>query len=67
MLACTACRHLGWRRELLEDWAATAQAQGMRVFANRSMRWLVGPRSLVLVPTTAMPLPSAVADGTMAS
>jgi pimeloyl-ACP methyl ester carboxylesterase len=31
---------------LLEDWAATAQAQGMRVFANRSMRWLVGPRSL---------------------
>lgn len=46
VLACTACRHLGWRRELLEDWAATAQAQGMRVFANRSMRWLVGPRSL---------------------
>src|SRR3954463_7699123 len=41
VLACTACRHLGWRRELLEDWAATAQAQGMRVFANRSMRWLV--------------------------
>ena len=46
VLACTACRHLGWRRELLEDWAAMAQAQGMRVFANRSMRWLVGPRSL---------------------
>jgi 3-oxoadipate enol-lactonase len=45
-LACTACRHLGWRRELLEDWAALAQGQGMRVFANRSMRWLVGPRSL---------------------
>jgi len=46
VLACTACRHLPWRRELLEDWASTAQAQGMRVFANRSMRWLVGPRSL---------------------
>jgi 3-oxoadipate enol-lactonase len=46
VLACTACRHLGWRRELLEEWAETAQAQGMRVFANRSMRWLVGPRSL---------------------
>ena len=46
VLACTACRHLRWRRELLEDWASTAQAQGMRVFANRSMRWLVGPRSL---------------------
>jgi 3-oxoadipate enol-lactonase len=46
VLAGTACRHLGWRRELLEDWASLAQAQGMRVFANRSMRWLVGPRSL---------------------
>jgi 3-oxoadipate enol-lactonase len=46
VLACTACRHLGWRRDLLEDWAETAQAQGMRVFATRSMRWLVGPRSL---------------------
>ena len=46
VLACTGCRHLAWRRELLEDWAALAQAQGMRVFANRSMRWLVGPRSL---------------------
>ena len=46
VLACTACRHLGWRRELLEDWAALAQAQGMRAFANHNMRWLVGPRSL---------------------
>jgi 3-oxoadipate enol-lactonase len=46
VLACTACRHLAWRRELLEDWAALAQAQGMRVFANESMRWLVGPRAL---------------------
>ena len=46
VLACTACRHLAWRRELLEDWASLAQAQGMRVFANRNMRWLVGPRSL---------------------
>jgi 3-oxoadipate enol-lactonase len=46
VLACTACRHLGWRRELLEDWAALAQAQGMRAFASRNMRWLVGPRAL---------------------
>jgi 3-oxoadipate enol-lactonase len=46
VLACTACRHLGWRRELLEDWAALAQAQGMRAFAKESMRWLVGPRAL---------------------
>jgi 3-oxoadipate enol-lactonase len=46
VLACTACRHLGWRRELLEDWAATAQARGMRAFAAENMRWLVGPRAL---------------------
>jgi 3-oxoadipate enol-lactonase len=46
ILACTACRHLPWRRELLEDWAATAQAHGMRAFAARNLRWLVGPRSL---------------------
>ena len=46
VLACTACRHLPWRRELLEDWAAQAQAQGMRAFANTNLRWLVGPRSL---------------------
>jgi len=46
ILACTACRHLPWRRELLEDWAATAQAHGMRAFGSRNLRWLVGPRSL---------------------
>jgi 3-oxoadipate enol-lactonase len=46
ILACTACRHLPWRRELLEDWAAIAQAQGMRAFAARNLRWLVGSRSL---------------------
>jgi 3-oxoadipate enol-lactonase len=46
ILACTACRHLPWRRELLEDWAAIAQAEGMRAFAARNLRWLVGSRSL---------------------
>jgi 3-oxoadipate enol-lactonase len=46
ILACTACRHLPWRRELLEDWASLAQAQGMRAFANANLRWLVGSRSL---------------------
>jgi pimeloyl-ACP methyl ester carboxylesterase len=46
VLACTACRHLPWRRELLEDWATTAQQHGMRAFAARNLRWLVGPRSL---------------------
>lgn len=46
VLACTACRHHQWRRELLEEWAATAQAQGMRAFATQNLRWFVGPRSL---------------------
>jgi 3-oxoadipate enol-lactonase len=46
ILACTACRHLPWRRELLEDWASIAEEQGMRAFAARNLRWLVGSRSL---------------------
>src|SRR5262245_25770336 len=46
VLSCTACHHQPWRRELLEEWAAVAQAQGMRAFASANMRWLVGPRSL---------------------
>src|SRR5207244_12989328 len=45
VLSCTACRHLPWRRELLEDWARTAQERGMRALTNRALRWLVGPRS----------------------
>jgi 3-oxoadipate enol-lactonase len=46
ILACTSCRHLPWRRELLEDWAGTAHEHGMRTFAARNLRWLVGSRSL---------------------
>jgi 3-oxoadipate enol-lactonase len=46
VVACTACRHLQWRRELLEDWAAVAETQGMRSFAAKNLRWLVGSRSL---------------------
>ena len=46
VLACTACRQLPWRRELLEEWAAVAEEQGMRAFAQRNLRWLVGSRSL---------------------
>jgi 3-oxoadipate enol-lactonase len=46
VLACTACRHLPWRRELLEEWAETAETQGMREFTRENLRWLVGPRSL---------------------
>jgi 3-oxoadipate enol-lactonase len=46
MLACTACRHHDWRRELLEEWAAVAMADGMGSFARVAVRWLIGPRSL---------------------
>jgi 3-oxoadipate enol-lactonase len=46
MLACTACRHHDWRRELLEEWAAIAAAEGMASFARSAVRWLIGPRSL---------------------
>lgn len=46
VLACTACRHLPWRRELLAEWAEVAQVQGMRTFAQHNLKWLVGSRSL---------------------
>lgn len=45
-LACTACRHFTWRRELLSEWADQAQAYGMREFVRRNLKWMVGPRSL---------------------
>jgi 3-oxoadipate enol-lactonase len=46
VLACTACRHHEWRRELLAEWAVTARERGMRALAGRNLRWLVGPRSV---------------------
>ena len=46
VLACTACRHTSWRRELLAGWKATALDQGMKSFAQRNAKWLVGPRSV---------------------
>lgn len=46
VLACTACRHQPWRRELLTEWAELARDRGMRDFAAENLRWLVGPRSL---------------------
>lgn len=46
VLACTACRHQPWRRELLTEWAELARDRGMRAFAAENLRWLVGPRSL---------------------
>jgi len=45
VLACTACRHHPWRRELLEDWAHTASTRGMRALVDSAAEWLVGPRS----------------------
>jgi 3-oxoadipate enol-lactonase len=46
VLACTACRHHPWRRELLREWAAIANERGMRALSKEAMPWLVGPRSL---------------------
>jgi 3-oxoadipate enol-lactonase len=46
VLACTACRHHTWRRELLEEWADTAETDGMGSFTREAVRWLIGPRSL---------------------
>ena len=46
VLACTACRHHTWRRELLEEWATTAERDGMGSFTREAVRWLIGPRSL---------------------
>lgn len=55
VLACTACHHFTWRRELLQEWAELAQAQGMREFVRKNLRWLVGPRSLSrLAPALAV-------------
>lgn len=45
-LACTACRHLPWRRELLAEWADIASTQGMGALVPKAIKWLVGPRSL---------------------
>jgi 3-oxoadipate enol-lactonase len=46
ILACTACRHHEWRRELLAEWADVAGREGMGAFAQQAVRWLIGPRSL---------------------
>lgn len=46
ILACTACQHLPWRRELLTEWALMAETQGMKAFVKHNLRWLVGLRSL---------------------
>ena len=43
-LACTACRHHEWRRELLAEWADEVRAHGMTALTDDGMRWLIGSR-----------------------
>jgi 3-oxoadipate enol-lactonase len=45
VLACTACRHHHWRRELLQEWADAVQERGSTAaLGDDGLRWLVGPR-----------------------
>jgi 3-oxoadipate enol-lactonase len=44
VLACTACRHHEWRRELLQEWADAVQERGMSALGEDGLRWLIGPR-----------------------
>jgi pimeloyl-ACP methyl ester carboxylesterase len=44
VLACTACRNPGWRRELLCEWADAVERGGMAALTGEGLRWLVGPR-----------------------
>ncbi len=44
-LACTACRHHPWRRELLAQWADSALEHGMGEMTKEAARWMIGPRS----------------------
>ena len=43
-LACTACQHHEWRRELLAEWADVVSRRGMAGLMDDGMRWLIGPR-----------------------
>jgi 3-oxoadipate enol-lactonase len=44
-LACTACQHHPWRRELLAQWADAALKDGMGAMTKEAARWMIGPRS----------------------
>ena len=44
VLACTACSHQQWRRDLLAGWATLATERGMGALSGKALRWLVGPR-----------------------
>jgi 3-oxoadipate enol-lactonase len=43
-LACTACQHHEWRRELLTEWATVVNERGMSGLMDDAMRWMIGPR-----------------------
>ena len=43
-LACTACQHHAWRRELLAEWANVVNERGMAGLMDDAMRWMIGPR-----------------------
>ncbi|MEI2704536.1 MAG: alpha/beta fold hydrolase [Ilumatobacteraceae bacterium] len=45
VLACSACRNVPWREELLQSWADLAMSKGMGVMAHHAGRWVIGPRS----------------------
>ncbi len=44
VLACTACHHHSWRRELLEEWVEAVQDDGMSALSDDALRWMIGPR-----------------------
>jgi len=44
-LACTACQHHQWRRDLLREWADLALERGMRAVVDAAALWMVGPRA----------------------
>lgn len=44
-LAGTACRHLPWRLELLEQWREIARHRGVHGWARKAFPYLLGPRT----------------------
>jgi len=44
VLACTACSHHDWRRELFADWAEIVRVRGIGALSEDALHWLVGPR-----------------------
>jgi 3-oxoadipate enol-lactonase len=64
VLACTACRHQRWRRELLAEWREVALVDGMGAVTATAARWLVGPRNFLrLRPAISLLGPLAMRVG----